>query len=128
MSLTGVQLVEEEDRQGSSSNSPRIDSNMDTITVIIAENDNLRGVLDFAVGEISVEEDSGQAYLEVVRTVGTFGTVGVHFVVSGVTATGGGVDFSPDTGFLTYEMDVSSQTIAIDIINDSEPELEEVHV
>ena len=119
-------LVEEGDRQGSTSNSPRIDPDQDTVTVQISENDNSRGLLEFVVVEVTVNEDVGSISLEVVRSGGTFGTVGTDFNVMGVTATGGEEDYSPDSGFLQFGMDVNSQTITIDIINDSEAELEEV--
>ena len=117
-------LVSEGDRQGSTSNSPRIDPNQDTVIVDIMENDNSRGLLEFAVTEVMVEEDVGSVELVVVRNSGMFGTIGVDFNVTGITATG--EDYSPDSGSLQFGMDVSSQTITIDIINDSEAELEEV--
>ena len=117
-------LLNEEDRQGSTSNSPRIDPDQDVVIIDITENDNSRGLLEFAVTESTVNEDDGTIELEVVRTRGTFGTVGVDFNITGVTA--GGDDFSPDSGSLQFGMDVSSQTITIDIINDSEAELAEV--
>ena len=119
-------LVEEGDRQGSTSNSPRIDPDQDTVTVQISENDNSRGLLEFVVAEATVNEDVGSISLEVVRSGGTFGTVGTDFNLMGVTATGGGEDYSPDSDSLQFGMDVSSQNITIDIINDSEAELDEV--
>lgn len=125
VSLTNVTLVNEEDRQGSTSNSPRIDPNQDVVIVDITENDNSRGLLEFAVTDVAVDEDIGTIELEVVRSRGTFGTVGVDFNITGVTATGD--DFSPDSGSVQFGMDVSSQTIVIDIINDSEAELAEVY-
>lgn len=118
-------LVDEDDRQGSTSNSPRIGStDQATVVVEITENDNSRGLLEFAVTEVTVDEDVGSIMLEVVRNSGTFGIVGVDFNITGVTATGD--DYSPSSGTLVFEMDVRSQTITIDIINDSEAELEEV--
>ena len=118
--------MNEEDRQGSMSSSPRTNPGDETIIVQIEENDNSRGLLEFVQTEITVDETVGSITLEVVRTSGTFGRVGVDFTVSGVTATGGGTDFSPDSGSLEFEEDVSSQTITVDIINDSEAEFDEV--
>ena len=128
VSITAIQLVNEEDRQGSVSASPRTDPNQDTVTVQIEENDNSRGLLEFVVTEVTVNETVGSAVFVVHRAIGTFGTVGVDFIVSGITATGGGVDFSPDSGSLQFAPDVSSQEVAIDIINDSEAEFDEVSI
>ena len=124
VSLTNVTLIDEEERQGSTSNSPRVDPNRDTVTVEIDENDNSRGLLQFLVTQLIINEDIGSIELEVERSSGTFGQVAVDFNVTGTTA--GSEDFSPQSGTLQFEMDVTSQTITIDIINDSEAELEEV--
>ena len=126
VSLTNVTLFNEEDRQGSTSNSPRVDRDQDTVTIEINENDNSRGLLEFAVSDIAVDEDVGSVELEVVRGGGSFGTVGASFTTTGVTASGGGVDYNPDSGSIQFGMDVVTQIITIDIINDSEAELEEV--
>ena len=125
VSLTNVTLVDEADRQGSTSNSPRIGTDQATIVVEITENDNSRGLLEFVVTEVAVDEDAGSAVLEVVRNSGTFGIVAVDFSITGVTATGDD-DYAPSSGTVVFEMDVSSQSITIGIINDSEAELEEV--
>lgn len=124
VSLTNVTLVNEGNRQGSTSNSPRINSDQDTIIVEINENDNSRGLLEFVVSEVTVDEDVGSVELEVVRSSGTFGTVGVDLNITGLTATGD--DFNQDSRSLQFGMDVSSQTVMIDIINDSVAELDEV--
>ena len=126
VSLTNVTLFNEEDRQGGTSNSPRINPDQDTVTIEISENDNSRGLLEFAVSAVTVDEDVGSVELEVVRGGGSFGTVGTGFTTTGVTASGGGEDYTPDTGSIQFGMDVVSQTITFDIINDSEAELEEV--
>ena len=126
VSLTNVTLFNEGDRQGSTSDSPRVDPDQDTVTIEISENDNSRGLLEFAVSDVTVDEDVGSVELEVLRGSGSFGTVGASFTTTGVTASGGGVDYSPDSGSIQFGMDVVSQVITIDIINDSEAELEEV--
>ena len=124
MSLINVTLVNEEDRQGSDSNSPRVDPNRNTTTVEITENDNSRGLLNFVVSQLIVEEDVGSVELVVERNSGTFGSVAVDFIVTGTTASSD--DYSPQSGTVQFAMDMASQTITIDIINDSESELEEV--
>ena len=124
VSLTNVTLVNEQDRQGSSSTSPRVDPERDTVTVEISENDNSRGLLQFLVNQLTVEEDVGSIELMVERSSGTFGAVSVDFNLTGVTANSD--DFSPQPGTVQFGMGVTSQTITIDITNDQEAELEEV--
>ena len=122
-----MRLADEGDRQGSTSDSPRTNPGEESVRVVISENDNSRGILSFAQTAISVEENAGSVLVAVSRTGGTFGTVGVEFVVTGVTATGGGVDFSPDAGSVgSILMGEEVALIMVNITNDVEPELEEV--
>jgi len=92
--------------------------------VQITENDDSRGRLSFAVTNVSVEENAGFVSIPLTRTGGTFGTVGVGFVTTGITATGGGVDYSPDSGTVLTQN--GGLTLEINITNDVIPELEEV--
>ena len=92
--------------------------------VQITENDDSRGRLSFAVTNVSVEENAGFVSIPLNRTGGTFGTVGVGFVTTGITATGGGVDYSPDSGTVLTQN--GGLTLEINITNDVIPELEEV--
>ena len=115
-------LINEADRQGSTSNSPRVDNG--TVTVEIRENDNSRGLLQFVRSELTVDEDVGSIVLVVERGRGVFGNVGADFNVTGITADSD--DFSPQLGTVDYEVAMTSQNFTIYIINDSEAELEEV--
>ena len=124
VSLTNVTLINEEDRQGSTSSSPRINLDQATVIIDITENDNSRGLIEFDTSDITIDEDVGSIELEIVRRSGTFGAVSVDFNITGITATE--EDFDPQFGTVVFEMDVASQIITIDIINDSEAELEEV--
>ena len=127
VSITEVRLADEGDRQGSTSDSPRPNPGEESVQVVISENDNTRGVLSFAQTAVSVQENAGSVLVPVSRTGGTFGTVGVEFAVVGVTATGGGVDFSPDAGSVeSILMGDEVGFIVVNITNDVEPELEEV--
>lgn len=113
-------------RENSTSNSPRTEPGQESIQVQIVENDNTRGILSFAETAVSVEENAGSVSLEVTRSGGTFGEVGVEFVVTGVSATGGGVDFGTDGGTVLLGMNVREADIVVNITNDLEAELEEV--
>ena len=123
MTITDVSLVDEGD---SSSDSPRTNPGEESVQVQIIENDSTRGILSFTESAVSIEENAGSISLTVVRTGGTFGTVGAEFVVSGLTAVGGGVDFSPDAGTIELEMNQVMVTVVVNITNDVDPELEEV--
>ena len=127
VTITEVRLVDEADRQGSSSDSPRTNPGNESVVIQIVENDNTRGILSFAETAVFVEESARFVSLEVVRTGGTFGDVGVAFVTNGILATGGGVDFGPESGTVNLEMNVRQAFIVVNITNDLEPELEEVN-
>ena len=123
VNITDVRLVDEADRQGSASNSPR--AGVEAIEVQIIENDNSRGRLSFSLTAVTGEEVvGGRAVLEVRREGGTFGTVEAEFIAVGVSASS--TDFAPLSGTVTFEPGVSVAFVIIDIINDPEPELDEV--
>ena len=92
--------------------------------VQITENDNSRGRLSFAVTTVSVEENAGFVSIPLTRAGGTFGTVGVVFVTTGITAAGGGVDYSPDSGMVLTQN--GGLALEINITNDVIAELDEV--
>ena len=101
------------------------------ISVNILANDDVQnafGALTFTQASISVEENAGFISIPVNRTGGTFGSVGAEFEVTGVTATGGGVDFTPDFGSINFDMGESLIFLVVNIVNDVEPELEEVYM
>ncbi|MHC4621602.1 MAG: Calx-beta domain-containing protein [Planctomycetota bacterium] len=52
-------------------------------------------------------------------------TVTVDYAVTGGTATGGGVDYTLDSGILTFEPGETSRTISIVVVDDNLPEVDE---
>jgi len=123
VNITSVRLVNEADRQGSVSNSPRI--GQPAVEVQILENDDSRGSLSFVDQTITVQEViNGRARLEVRRSGGTFGTVGAEFTAVGVSASS--LDFEPSEGTVMFESGAEVAFIEITIVNDLEPEMEEV--
>ena len=119
-----MRLVDEADRQGSTSNSPRIRPDGETAEVQITENDNSRGTLSFVELAKSVSEDIGTTVsLSVVRTGGTFGIVGANYVVNEGTAQL--ADFSPGFGSVIIQPGETMGSVVINITNDAEPELDE---
>lgn len=126
MTVTDVVLINEADRQGSASNSPRTEPGQESVQVQIIENDNAGGVLSFAEATISTAEEAGFIAVPIARTGGAFGSVRVDFITAGVTATGNGVDFSPTSGSVLLAEGEQIGYIIVNITNDSEPELDEV--
>jgi hypothetical protein len=76
------------------------------------------GVLQFDPVIYSVEENDGNIVVTVERTEGTDGDVTVDYEIVNGTAIGG-TDFVSDAGTLTFDDTVSSQTIQVEILNDS---------
>ena len=68
----------------------------------------------------------GVVCLPLQRLGGTFGSVATDYTVEGVSAEGGGVDYKPDADNVQIEPGVNSTCIDITIINDLDPETEEV--
>ncbi len=125
MNITSVRLLNEADRQGSESTSPSIGE--EAIQVQIAENDDSRGSLSFAMATMSVDEViGGRVRLEVQRAGGMFGIVGAEFTALGVSASS--LDFEPSSGNVMLESGMGMAFIEINIVNDAEPESEEVGV
>ena len=126
MNITNVRIADEADRQGSTSNSPRVSEVGQTLQVIIGENDDNRGLLSFSTTAVSVEEifDS-QVVLQIIRTRGTFGSVSVEYVITEETATS--MDYNiPTMGILEFKSGQESVNLTIDIVNDRVPEGNEI--
>ena len=64
--------------------------------------------------------------LPVTRSHGTFGVVGSGFIISNITANGGGIDYTPDTGMVEIEVYSDQGCADVTIINDLDPEIDEV--
>jgi hypothetical protein len=74
------------------------------------------GVLQFAGSSETVPETAGVAAVTVIRTVGTAGTVTVHYHAGGGIATPG-VDYTSVSGFLTFAAGQASQTIVVPVLD-----------
>ena len=122
-----MRLASEADRDGSVTNSPRLLSGGGRATVQIQENDNTRGVVNFAVTSVSVSEEPGaSAMLEVVRTRGTFGAVGINYIVREGTASLDDISRAAASGTVQLLSGQQRASFTIDIFNDALPELDEV--
>ena len=126
MSITGVQLTSEADRQGSTTDSPRVSQTARSAQVVIGENDDNRGLLTFRVASVSVvEEFASQVILQVDRTRGTFGDVSVQFSLMAGSAVSADYSTPPESGVLIFGNGEDTVMINIDIVDDQIPEEDE---
>ena len=129
VNITSVRLASEADRDGSMTDSPRLLAGGGLTTVQIQENDNSRGVVDFAVTAVTISEEPNTAVtLELVRTRGAFGSVGVNYVVRPSSASLDDVSQGTASGVVQFTTGQQRATFMINIINDALPELDEEFV
>ncbi|XP_039258016.2 adhesion G-protein coupled receptor V1-like isoform X1 [Styela clava] len=123
--LTFVELVP----SGVVENSPRLGSASETLArVVINENDSPHGVLELSLSSVVVNEewsDEDKTVVEIVRKFGTFGeiTVGVMAVKENAMPD---EDFSLINDKVTFLEGEGRKPFPVHIINDINPELEEL--
>src|SRR5439155_14268167 len=93
-------------------------------TGTIIDNDNPPTVA-FSLASSSGAESVTPANLAVALSTVSGKSVTVDYAVSGGTATGGGVDYTLASGTLTFAPGVTSQNIALAVVNDALNELNE---
>jgi L-serine deaminase len=93
-------------------------------TYTITDNDPAPTVA-FSATSSSGLESVTPANLAVVLSTASGQTVTVNYAVTGGTATGGGVDYTLAAGTLTFAPGVTTQNIAITIVNDTVDEVDE---
>lgn len=135
--------MNESDRQGSNTNSPRTIEGETEARVDILENDYPQGLLNIISGPVSkdillmincyifhqilyVNENVGTSCIGVSRIGGLFNQVGTGYMFQDGTATGGGVDYESDPGIITFGPGETLQCIYVNITNDLTPEIDEV--
>jgi hypothetical protein len=91
--------------------------------LIIAENDEARGVIEFSESTITTLEPS-QGFITVQRSEGTFGDVIIQW--EAVPNTADVADYSPQRGVVIIPAGVRTMLLPIGILDDSEPEFPEV--
>ncbi|GDY21177.1 hypothetical protein LBMAG56_25230 [Verrucomicrobiota bacterium] len=97
-----------------------------TATVTITDDDpQPAGTLQFTVGTANVGESAGSVLLNVSRTGGTNGAVGVSYATANGTATAGS-DYTATSGTLAWAAgDAANKTITVPILNDTTTESSE---
>lgn len=123
--MTGVRIANEADRQGSSTDSPRVLESGRMLQVVITENDNNRGLLSFGMEAVSVEEEfASRLTLQVVRSRGAFGSISVEYATQDGSATS--ADYSPVSAALVeFDSQQLTANISIQITDDLMPEPDE---
>uniref|UniRef100_A0A1I8J347 Cadherin domain-containing protein n=1 Tax=Macrostomum lignano TaxID=282301 RepID=A0A1I8J347_9PLAT len=125
VNITGVQLL---DSTPASGTQPTIKATAVTCQVLIAENDNARGIVQFNVtenleGYVIAYEGIHQLLLQVSRTVGFFGNQTITWEAKPQTATA--EDYNPSSGQVTIYDQMKSATIAVNVVDDTIPETTE---
>lgn len=120
-----MRIANEADRQGSSTDSPRVQESGRTLQVVITENDNNRGLLSFAVETVTVEEEfASQITLQIVRSGGAFGSISVEYATQDGTATS--ADYRPvSAALVVFNSQQLTSSISIQIADDLMPEPDE---
>jgi uncharacterized repeat protein (TIGR01451 family) len=75
------------------------------------------GTFEFSAAGFSVPENAGSAAVTMSRVNGARGTVTIHYATVAVDALAG-VDFTPVAGTLTFPGGVTSETIAVPVLDD----------
>ena len=84
-----------------------------------------RPFVGFAAESSKESETVSPASLTVTLSEAWRQTVTVDYTVTGGTATGGGVDYTLDSGTLTFDPCETSRTISVVVVNDDLPEVDE---
>ncbi|KAM4746526.1 adhesion G-protein coupled receptor V1 isoform 2-T2 [Anableps anableps] len=101
--------------------------NISSLLVVIQQNDNAEGILEFRQDflNITVEEDVGYVLIPVVRRVGSYGTVSAHFISRGLSATTN-LDYFLHNDSLVFVSGQNISFINVTIIDDMDSEPSEI--
>ncbi|KAH0505721.1 G-protein coupled receptor 98 [Microtus ochrogaster] len=104
---------------------PPVIGNVSIVQIIIMENDNVEGVIEFdpKYTAISVEEDARVIMIPVLRLRGTYGHVSADFMSQGFSAVPGGYILHGST--VTFQHGQNLSFINVSIVNGSASEFEE---
>lgn len=102
-----------------------VPGNESLAVLVIAENDDARGVIQFTESAVATSESS-QDFITVQRSEGTFGSITVQW--EAITATADAADYSPPGGVVTIPAGVRIVPLPLAILDDDEPEFSEVFV
>ncbi|XP_041856249.1 adhesion G-protein coupled receptor V1 [Melanotaenia boesemani] len=106
---------------------PPVVGNISSVIVVILQNDNVEGILEFRQGYLNftVEENVGTVIIPVVRRVGTYGMVSAQFTSRGLSATPD-LDYILYNGSVTFLHGQNISNINVTIIDDLDSEHAEI--
>ena len=98
----------------------------DELEIVILENDDARGVVSLDANLFAAVEGR-TAYINMTRSGGTFGEIGIQYQIINGSARGNGQDYSvlSSQGEIVITQDQSAASILIPIVDDTLPELQE---
>ncbi|XP_014844179.1 PREDICTED: G-protein coupled receptor 98 isoform X1 [Poecilia mexicana] len=101
--------------------------NISSVLVVIQQNDNVEGILEFRQDflNITVEEDVGYVLIPVVRRVDSYGTVSAHFISRGLSATPN-LDYILHNDSLVFVSGQNISFINVTIVDDMDSEPSEI--
>lgn len=103
---------------------PSVPPGSDSLAIlIIAENDDARGVIQFSDGAVTTSEPS-RDFITLQRSAGSFGNLTVQWEAVALTADG--ADFSPPGGVVIIPAGISVVPLPLAISEESIPEFAEV--
>uniref|UniRef100_A0A3B5LIK0 Adhesion G-protein coupled receptor V1 n=1 Tax=Xiphophorus couchianus TaxID=32473 RepID=A0A3B5LIK0_9TELE len=101
--------------------------NISSVLVVIQQNDNVEGILEFRQDflNITVEEDVGYVLIPVVRRVDSYGTVSARFILRGLSATPN-LDYILHNDSLVFVSGQNISFINVTIVDDMDSEPSEI--
>ncbi|KAG7490788.1 G-protein coupled receptor 98 [Solea senegalensis] len=101
--------------------------NISSLAVLILENDNVEGILEFRqdYASVTVEEDVGTVLVPVVRRVGMYGRVSAQFISRGLSATHG-LDYTLNDGSVMFVHGQNVSFINVTVVDDLDSENAEI--
>ena len=124
--ISQVELVQSSLDDVDTSVLPSVVPGDDSLAIlIIAENDDARGIVQFSEGAISTSEPA-QDFITLQRTAGMFGDLSVQW--EAVPGTAGPTDYAPQGGVVIIPAGVSTVPLPVVVSEDIEPEFSETFV
>ncbi|KAM9393782.1 adhesion G-protein coupled receptor V1 [Pholidichthys leucotaenia] len=133
LNITEVMLVNASEvdytvrESGLQQDQPPAIGSIPSLSVVILKNDNAEGVLEFMQEyvNITVEEDVGTLLIPVVRRMGLYGVVSVHFISRGLSASPD-LDYILNDGSVTFIQGQNTSFINVTVIDDFDSENAEI--
>ncbi|XP_066912895.1 adhesion G-protein coupled receptor V1-like isoform X2 [Clytia hemisphaerica] len=95
----------------------------DTLEIVINENDYPYGLVNFHPNHVKTETEEGETLnITIIRNYGHYGQITVHWSCHGNETNN---DFEPTNGMTVFQEGEAAKSIFINILDDSQPEVDE---